>query len=551
MPLLSLDAWAVVKQTSRLGFTPPTATYPRTFVATSAAPANQIISTSLGSRAAAASELAGMFIRVVEAENGPASENGNPLYRQITAYGPTSTLTIEALPWSTAAGDKFALYDSPLGHFTDDTGGSQVNIVDASRSEADDYFVGSAEQGGPYVIRVAADNVAATVNALIYDFAGATGTLSTASLGASTAIGDVYQPVLWPESPDGPLTLTNARLDRASIDGQRGVLRGAAGLREVSGSKTLMFRGPGASRAGSGTEWDMFLGSPFSTLAAPSNLTMSTGSTTTNLVTSGAVTPTAGRLYFAESGDAYMVTAYTSPNATVSPALRLAPASGETGYGMRMYRGADVAQYALGHIQWHDKRMKDVIVGTIPTITFEATRGDWFKMTLNFVGADGYRVHLTDANAAISRGFNPKVATVTPQMVGAVRGSLDGTELELRSMSIDMGLDIQPLVNLSAPNALDGVSVRDVRPTFTLDLFQDTDSEPIYHKYVQGNPMKLLVQVNEAVGEPGVFAFYAYEVELTGYEVGEDAGQKTVQLQGRVTVDTTETTVPQWAIGIA
>jgi hypothetical protein len=554
MALLTNDAWAVIKQTSAVGFTKPSAGsgYPETFVATSAAPANQIISTTLGAYASANSDLVGYLIQVLEAENGPSSENGNPLIRQITSFSDTSSLcTIEALPWSTAVGDKFALLASPLGEFVETSGGSSTNIVSTRRTEGDDYFVGSAEQGGQYVLALAADNVALTTNALTYDFDAATDTLSTASLGANTAVGDLYQPVIWAESPDGPLTLNNARLERGSIIGQRGQLRGAAGLREVSGQKTLMFHGPGASRAGSASEWDVFLAACFSTQSAASNLTMSSSSTTTNLVTSGANVATAGRLYFAESGSACMCSAYSSPNATVTPALRTAPAVAETVYGLRQYKGADAAQYALGHIQWHGKEMKDVLVGTLPTITFEMARGDWLKMVLNFTGADGYRVHLTDANAAIARGFNPKVSTVTPQQIGCCRVNLDSVEFEARTVNIDLGLDIQPKVNLAAPNALDGVTIRDIKPTFTADLFIDSDSELAYHKFVQGQPMQLLVQCNEAVGEPGVFVFYAYEVELTGFEIGEDAGLKTAQVQGRITVDTTQTTIPQGCIGIA
>jgi hypothetical protein len=553
MALLTNDAWAVVKQASAVGFTKPTAAsgYPETFVATSAAPANQIISTTLGAYASANSDLVGYLIQVLEAENGPSSENGNPLIRQITAFSDTSSLcTIEALPWSTAVGDKFALLASPLGEFVETSGGSSTNIVSTRRTEGDDYWVGSAEQGGQYVIALAADNVALTANALAYDFDAATDTLSTASLGANTAVGDLFQTVIWPESPDGPLTLTNARLERGSIFGQRGQLRGAAGLREPGGQKTLMFHGPGASRAGSACEWDVFLGSVMSTLSAPVNLTMSSGSTTTNLVTSGANEPTAGRLYFAESGSACMCTAFSTPDATVTPALRTAPAVAETVYGMRQYNLADAAQYALGHIQWHGKEMKDVLVGTLPTITFEATRGDWLKMVLSFTGADGYRVHLTDANAAIARGFNPKISTVTPQQIGCCRVNLDSTEFEARQVNIDLGLDIQPKPNLAAPNASDGVTIRDVKPTFTLDLFIGNDSKLAYHKFIQGQPMQLLVQANEAVGEPGVFVFYAYEVEATGYEIGEDAGLKTAQIQGRVTTDTTQTTIPEACIGI-
>ncbi|MHC4644321.1 MAG: hypothetical protein ACYTBJ_02380 [Planctomycetota bacterium] len=549
MALMTLDAWGVAKQTTTAGLTKST-TYGATFVTSSDGTKTTFVSSTLGGKTTTNAEIAGWYVQVLECQNGYSSENGLPLIRKVTAWNDsTDTGTIEALPFSTASGDKFALYVSPTGPFVETSGGSQTNIVDTKRTEANDYFVGSAEQGGQYVIAFAADNVALTANALVYDFDAATDTLSTASLGANTAVGDVYQPIVWPESPDGPLTLTNARLDRGTIIGQRGQIRGVAGLVEVSGQKTLMFHGPGASRAGSASEWDLFLGSVF-TPTAVDNFTVSTGSTTANVVLSTG-TPAANNLYVTDSGDVFMASAYTSPNVTASPALRTAPTATQTCYGMRKYVGADVANYALAHFQWHGKEVKDELFGTLPTITFEATRGDWFKMVMNFQGQHGYRVHRTDADADISRGFNPKVSTVTPQMLGCTRVNIDGTEFEARQANIDMGIELQLNTNLCAPNALDGPTIRDVKPTFTLDLFLDDDSENVYHKFVGGKPMTMLIQVNEAVGEPGVCALWAYEVELTAFEIGDDQGQKTANVQGRVTVDTTQSTLATWMLGIA
>ncbi|MCP3973186.1 MAG: hypothetical protein GY720_01695 [bacterium] len=550
MALTTLGAWAVMKQTTTKGFSYH-ATFPRSFEATGAGNASgfTIVTTTLASYASGNDDFVGMAVRVLKCANGPSTENGAPLIRRIKKYTHASqTLTIEALPFQTADADSFELLEVPTGYFAEDSGGSAVNIVDDDRTEANDYFVGSAEQGGQYVWCQQGTNVATTANALCLDFDAASDTLSCATLGANTAVGDLYQPMTYPESADGPLTLGQPRLDRGSIIGQRGQLRGVAGLREASGQKTLMFAGPGTSRIGSASAWDIFLGSVLTPQAASADWVLSDG-TTTSLIQVKSGTPVVDSPYVAENGDAF-VASTTGATVVPYPTMRTAGAVDTNAYGLRKYTGADVAAYALAHYQWHGKEVQDLIVGSLPTITFEAARGDWLKMLLNFTGADGYRVHLDETGTAISRPINPKTPTVTPQMLGNGRLVLDTTEFEARSMTLDLGIDIQEQTNLAAPNATDGVTIRDIKPTFTADVFLDSDSEVTYHKFIDGQPMRLLMQMNEAPGEPGVFVFFAVEVEYTGFEIGEDAGAVTAQLQGRVTVDTTNTTLSQWLIGI-
>ncbi len=553
MALRTLDAWGVCKQTTAGGFTAPTSTYPRTFEATEAGNASgyTIVSSTLGSYASGNADLVGMAIKVLECANGPSTENGAPLIRRIKAYDNTTdggTLTIEALPFQVSDADKFMLLEVPTGYFAATGSGSAVNIVDTKRTEANDYFVGSAEQGGQYVVALAADNVATTVNSLVLDFDAATDTLSCATLGANVAVGDLYQPIVWPEAPEGPLTFGQPRLERASIVGRQGQLRGVAGLREGSGTKTLMFHGPGAGRIGEPTEWDLFLGAVLTPAAASADWVLSDGCTTSVIqVKSG--TPVVDRPYINEGGDVFIAST-TGATVTPYPTMRTAGAVDTNAYGLRKYTAADAVNYALAHMQWHGKEVQDLLVGSLPTITFTAARGDWLKMALNFTCADGYRVHLDETNTAIARGFNPKVATVTPQMVGGCRGNLDGTEFEMRGFTIDLGLDLQQATNLAAPNATDGLVLHQTKPTFTMDLFLDTDSEAVFHKFIDGDPMRLLLQANEAAGAPGVFSFFGYETECTGYTDGDDAGRATVQLQGRVTIDTSQSTISDWMLGI-
>jgi len=190
-------------------------------------------------------------------------------------------------------------------------------------------------------------------------------------------------------------------------------------------------------------------------------------------------------------------------------------------------------------------------VGCVPTITFEFARGDFLKVMVNLQAADGFSVDKDSANAAISRAINPKLPTITSRVLGDVRVNIDGAEIEAKGGSIDLGIQLQPHINLAAPNQTDGFVIAGPdQPTGTIDVYLDSDSKEQIQDFLSGKPVRLLIQAGKAVGEPGVFGFWAYEVEYSGGEIQDDAGQKAVSLPWRVTEDTTSS-LSRWMVGVA
>lgn len=549
--LTALNQIGLTPQPNAEGYTfgSKTKSYPKHFEATAAGAANgtTIISSTLGSYGSANDDFVGHVVQVDYAANGPSGERGAPLRRSILAYSHASTkLTIEALPFQVSADDRFYLVDDGT-EFVEDTGGSQTEIIDDDHdTAAADFHNGSAQEGGPYAwVRKAS---AISGQQLISDYDGAS-TLTTASFGASTAIGDFVEPIQWLEVVGGvPLSFTQPRVDRNAVTGSLGRHRGVAGLQEVSGSLELMWRGPGASRIGEPAECDGVLGAVTTVAAAPADETLGAGCTTTSVNVGSA--GTAGEMWLTEAGDVCVDTTGADPF-TPSPSLLVAPSSGETLYGMRTYSPAEAAQYCLKAVQWHGRGMVDELPGLLPAVSFSGALGEYLKVQVALKGAGGKRVYLDESAAAISRStaLGAKLSTVTPRALGFTRVNLDGVELEARSFNVDLGLKIELETNLTLPDRRQ-VVLRMDEPTFQIDLFLDSDAKLIAVKHMEGKPMRLLIQCGTTPGDPGVWAFWAYETELTSVETGDDNGAITATVQGRVTLDTT-TTLPRWRIGMA
>lgn len=549
MTITALDAIACTKQTSALGLTFGT---PKTFEATSAGAAGgtTIISSTLGSYQSADDDLVGMAVMVVYAANGPTGERGSPLIRRIKAYAhSTTTLTIDSLPFQVSASDSFLLLDLPIGFFSEETGGSQVNFIDTTRDEVDDFWVGSAQQGGPYLQVLNADSISTSINSLITNFVSSTGTLSTANMSASTAIGDLAEAWSYHEFVDSaPFALNHARLERVPVTGTQGKKRGVAGVLECSATKNMLFRGPGRTRIGEPAELDLHLGSVMDA-AAVTDCTADAGSTTSDIVIASG-SPSVGEMFVTEAGDAFVVSAIPS-NVTPSPTLRTAPATGTNLYGMRKYTPSEDINYAIAWQEWFGKTSCQYVFGSVPAITVAGARGDYLKFSMNYVGTHGFRFHKGPTNAALSRPWRPKLPTVTPRQVRDVRCVLGSTTLELRAFDLDFGLDLQQHPNLEAPNTVDGYTLIMDAVGGNLELFDGADYHDEVQNFIQGKPLTLLIQVNTVPGEPGVWAFWSYEIEYTGNEDADDAGQRTGKLPFSVTEDDTFTTVDRWVMGIA
>ncbi len=539
MTLRQSDALCWGPQESCVGFAwPPAALgYPKSFSTTAASPATYLTASTLAAYAAGNADFAGMFVEVVRAANGPTGEKGAKIRREVKQYVHASKqLVIDALDWSTAAGDSFNLLWPPHSFFCEDTGGSQRTVRDATRDEATDFWVGAAEQGGSYV-RSRRGGVNSTVQALVSNFSSL-GRLSCASLGAATVIGELYEAAWWPETSSMPLPVNQPRVDRKPITGRAGIQQGVAGLREGGGPDELFYRGPGRTRICLAPECDIPLGAVMDITAGNSALdTVAVAPSTTSTVMMTAGNGTIDYMYLVSDRDVVVGKSTQSGFIDASPKMRTAPKSTERIRLMRTYRPSEGLNYAMWIRQWFGKEVEQLLVGCVPKIKISFVRGDYIKVTCEFMVADWCGTDKDHTGAAISRPVSAKLATVVARATNDIRVNLGEVEFEPRGGEIDLGFDIQPHENLAAPNGTDGFQLVDSNPVGKLDLWLDSDSKTVYRDFIAGSAKTLLVQMGAAPGDPGILSFYSYAVEYTGAEHGEQAGQRVVSVPWRTVED--------------
>jgi len=253
-------------------------------------------------------------------------------------------------------------------------------------------------------------------------------------------------------------------------------------------------------------------------------------------------------MWVTEAGEVFVASTAADPT-TPSPSLTIAPSESETLYGLRTYTPAEAAAYALKVWQWSGRGMVDELPGMLPTLSFSGALGEYLKISVGLQGAGGKRIYLDEAAAAVSRAtaLGAKLSTVTPRALGYTRIVLDAIEFEARAFSIDLGLKAEHETNITLPDRR-AVVLRGDEPTFQLELFLDTDAKGLAVKHIMGKPMTLLIQCGTTPGDPGVWAYWAYEVETISVTIGDDNGGLTATVQGRVTLDTT-TSLSRWVMG--
>lgn len=549
MTLSALDVVAWVKGSRATGLAYGT---PASFSASSAGNAGgtTIVATMLQGYSTGDSDFVGLWVRVLSGAASTGREDGAPLMRRIIAYAySTGTLILnDSIGFQTADGDLFELLEPPTGYISPTAAGETTSLVDATRDEPADWWAGSAAQGGPYVTVVNADAVAATAHPLIGNSLSA-GLISCAStLGASTAVGDLYEAWQYPEIVGGgDLGVKRGNVDRPAITGCIGGQPTLAGLMDGGGSATLLFRGPGAGREGSAAECDVLLGCPLDVEAGASDVSLGADSTTTNFVIDSG-TPVAGRLYLTEAGDVAMCSAFSAPNATMTPAVRTAPKNGETLYLLRQYETP--SDYATNYVipieRWYGTRVWEHIFDAVPRLTIDFERGQPTKINATFLASQGSGKQRTSS----SRQWRAIRPTVTPKMLSHLRVVLGSTELEVRKASLDLGIEYAVQTNMAAPEMTDGYGWRKDRPSGTIDIWLDADGRAaLLDLEARTAGLRLLIQAGHGHGDNGTLAFFCEEVELTDVPIIDDGGKRAVTLTWAEVEDTTQTTLPRWCLG--
>jgi len=521
----------------------------KTFSASGAGSTTTIVSTGLGLQGDTNDDFVGYIVECTDADN---TQNQGLRRRILANNDAANTLTTDPWPAATSSGDQYLLLQPPHALVVaSDTNNASNYIVTRDRDEADNYWDGNASEGGPYIEVIAADNASTTNHPMVVDSSNANQHIvfnSTTNLNGAVAVGDYFE--LWdhPEIMNGGLMECAEELvERNTMTGFYGKQAARAGNRGASGTMELAFRGPGAGRIGSHAELHEPFRCVFDSTDTGGNSTAGAGCTTTSFAYS-AGNHAVGQMGITSDGYVVMVTADSGSAYTVTPAMGVAPAAGAILYGMTTYKPTTCINKALTIKQWRGKQLIEYIWGCVPSVAISGARGEWLKISLNFQGADFMRLGASGTEP--NRTWYPRLPSVAPVKLGNGRCMVDGVSWGLRSFSFDPGLDIQPKMNLAAPNDTDGFDIVNDAPVGQLEVYHDASTRKSLDDFLAGKEVELCIQSGSTPGYPGVHGLWCYKIRYTGATVGDDAGQITLTLPFEVVTDPTST-LPRWAQGVA
>lgn len=526
-----------------------------------AAGGGSVVALDLGTHTAADDTFVGWYVWCTAVAALGNEENLN-VWRQITAHSELAgvvTLLVERFPAQTIDGDAFMLVDAvavqPL--VSDDTGGVATDMRSASRNgELDDHWLGSAEEGGPYLEVIEADNNAKNTLRLITDFTQVGGVVA-ATMGANTAIGDLGEVLCNPEWVEGGFM--ECSVDQSA--GKREQTHGtfltppdAMGQRIATGTGVLLFRGPGQARPGSRMEWHRILSSPLDFQEGIGALTVNDpGAGDTTISTSyDAGLAVKGRLFMTSEGSASMCTAVGTP-ATWSPALRVRCADDTSVYGLINY--FEPTDKLLNHHIFLKQMKGDSILqkiwGNVPTLTFSVGLNDFLRMSCAFQGCD-WQETTKDNAGSYTRAWRSKRPTVNPVKSAGGRIIIGATEYSLKSASLDLKLQYSLEEDGAAPNGVLGYRFTGIAPSGQLmGKASATNVNFLEMKSSKVEVEPFLIQVGLRYGFPGVFAFWAKKVQLLNATTTDDGGQHGITADWKVCdYDGDASGLPPWMLGI-
>jgi hypothetical protein len=482
---------------------------PVSFTSTGIGQAYTVVSTTLGALFSADDDLIGKRIRCTDS----ATVNKHRESRILAYDDATDTITIDALPVATASGDTYQIIDNPAPYIAEDTGTTTITAQDADLSGADDYWNGTAQEGGPYLEVIKATTVVTTSLRLITDFVDVGGVVS-AAMGGNTAIGDLYEIWQCPEVMNGArFECAIEPLPREQFQGTFDTPGDAQGAKTATGSFEFAFRGPGSGRNGSTGELHRMLSAPLDDGGATGDLTVN-GAGSVDSIPYDAGSATVGKLYCTEEGSAFMCTAAGTP-AVPSPSLRSVAADDSTVTGLRTYTPSDVLNYHLASKQYQGDGILEYIWGVAPELMISGELNQFLKITSNMTGSDWYRTYKDNAGVH-TRAWEAKRPSVAPVKIAGGRVVLEGVALRLKSFEVDFGLQYEPDEDVHAPNGLLGQRLNRQPARGKFLGMMDATNDVLIDEHLSNRQINsLLIQVGSQVGFPGVLAFWAYDVQIT------------------------------------
>lgn len=525
---------------------------PMQFLSTGAGAANgdTIVSTDLGTVVTSDDDYVGYYVECVD-DQGVESNHRvrRQIIRQSEALG-VVTLFVERFPAQSQTGDAWRLINTIASSpwWAEDTGGSAIQVQDASRNaEANDFWNGTAEEAGPYLEVIDADNVAKTTLRLITDFTQAGG-IADATLGANTAIGDLYEAYCCPEWMEhGFITCTYENIDREEYQGTMDTPPASKGRKVAQGQGTLLFRGPGTARGGDKTESHRIFSAALDVVDG-GDLTVN-GAGTTASIPYDAGTAVVGRMYCTNEGDVFMCTAAGTP-AVPSPTLRSVCTDDTTVVGLQTFIPPTdkLLNHHLSSKQYHGDGIMERIWGLVPSISMSGELGQLLKIMVNLQGCDWERTY-KDYAGAITRVWRAKRSPVTPVRIAGGRIVVNNTAMSFKSHTLNLGLTYDLDAAHNAPNQVSGYRLASHIPSGSLTgMIDSTNIELLEHELNARETGHFLIQIGSRTGFPGVCAFWAYSVQFSGVTFAKEGKNYSVSANFKVNDHDTDTTgLPTWA----
>jgi len=514
---------------------------PATFAATDTGSTTTIVSTSLGSYTDSNDDMVGKIVECLFATN---TQNEGKRVRILATDDGASTFTTDAFPAATASGDTFALYTPPHAFFVEETGThSNTDIVDSNnRDEADDYYIGTATEGGPRIEVVRSDSISTSDHPLVDDWVSSGGTLTVGTaFDANVTQGDLFEAWRHPE-------FFSLAVDHQMEDVPRDVMTGdlfsegpIKGLRASSVTGELAFRGPGG---GTYSELYPFLRCLY-TVDGGDDLTADSGGSVSSVAYDSG-TAEAGSLYLTASGDVFSNLADVATPIVPYPSLRVAPEEDSTIARMITFRPSSSVNLSLAMKSYIGDGVMYYDWGYLPMLSFEGAKGLPMKITLSGDALD----HLVvGSSAAHTRPWSPVRSTVAPRALGVSRVVVGSSSYKCRRFKFDPGPVVTKQIDLSSPNHVAGWYLTGWEASGEVEVYLDSTDRTAIDDFVAGKEQQILMQTGVQGSDPGVFAVYCASCQFTGVSVADDTGGVTLTLPFKVNRPTATTYSP-FVLGI-
>ncbi len=514
-----------------------------------AADGSTVIATGLGPYSSGDNDFVGNII-----ECSYASDRRNKHKRaMVVAYDNlTNALTVDAFPEQTKDGDKFYMYLTPDAPIAVDTPGAVENVLqDATRNELDDYWNGTAEEGGFYANVRKADSIATGRVSRVTDFVSVNGVFTVdPAFESTTKVGDLLHLMKFIEAR-GDLATDRPPITRESHIGVFGSLEQAPGLRAGSGSLELYRRGPGYGREGLPSEAHDMLRCTMEHLSGTTDTAVAGSSGNQIKYSSGNFVP--GQFLLTPQGELCMVIADDGAGTyTVDPAPRYLPNNGDILGRVATYQPSNKLNLAVTVYQWIGglRTVFRAFYGCVPIVTIAASMNQYGNLSFAITAADWYEASLDETGEALARQFCARWPTVQPYQTNNMRCNIGGVEFGLTGYTFTPAQANFMIPNGTAPNWTDGGALTNEAPMVELTCILTETTRRALDDRISYGPVPMLIQDGAIPGDPGIMGVWVKGAQFDSVPPSDNSGVQQITISAGVRAHPCEES-PDWAIAIA